>query len=81
MKMTTRDKLQEYLTAQLDYMANKDFEVRMAVFQQCVGAVTFAMYNLAENSQEANEISAMWENEWREEFEKILYERGLTNCP
>ena len=76
MGMTTKDKLQEYLTAQLDYMANKEFEVRNAVFQQCVGAVTFAMYNLAENSQEANEISEMWENEWREEFEKILYERG-----
>lgn len=74
MKMTTKDKLQEYLTAQLDYMANKEFEVRLAVFQQCVGAVIFAMYNLAENSQEANKISEMWENEWREEFEKILYE-------
>lgn len=74
--MTTKDKLQEYLTAQLDYMANKEFEVRLAVFQQCVGAITFAMYNLAENSQEANKISEMWENEWREEFEKILYERG-----
>ena len=76
MKMTTKDKLQEYLTAQLDFMDNQMFEVRWVVFQQCVGAVTFAIYNLAENSKEANEISAMWENEWREEFEKILYERG-----
>ena len=76
MKMTTKDKLQEYLTAQMDYMAGKFFETKNAVFLQCVGAVTFAMYNLAENSQEANEISAMWENEWREEFEKILFEKA-----
>ena len=71
---TIKEQLQEFLTAHLDAMnSTNDFYDRRTIFDQAFGAVMFSAINLSQNHKQAQELSALWDNDWRKEFEKILY--------
>ena len=80
MKEKIKTQLRAYLNIQLrlckQYMQEQDLTMAKMVWQQAIGAVTFASVSVLSIWYDCGlsaEIGAMWEVDYREAFEKTLF--------
>ena len=80
MKEKIKTQLRAYLNVQLQlckqYMQEQDLTMAKMVWQQAIGAVTFASVSVLGiwyDSDLSAEIDAMWEIDYREAFNKTLF--------
>ena len=80
MKEKIKTQLRAYLNVQLrlckQYMQEQDLTMAKMVWQQAIGAVTFASVSVLSiwyDSDLSAEIDAMWEVDYREAFNKTLF--------
>lgn len=80
MKEKIKTQLCAYLNVQLrlckQYMQEQDLTMAKMIWQQAIGAVTFASVSVLGIWYDCNlsaEIDTMWETEFKEAFEKTLF--------
>ena len=80
MKEKIKTQLRAYLNVQLrlckQYMQEQDLTMAKMIWQQAIGAVTFASISVLGiwyDSDLSAEIDAMWEVDYREAFDKTLF--------
>ena len=80
MKEKIKTQLRAYLNVQLrlckQYMQEQDLTMAKMVWQQAIGAVTFASVSVLGIWYDCDlsaEIDAMWEANYREAFDKTLF--------
>ena len=80
MKEKIKTQLRVYLNVQLrlckQYVQEQDLTMAKMVWQQAIGAVTFASVSVLGiwyDSDLSAEIDAMWEVDYREAFNKTLF--------
>ena len=80
MKEKIKTQLRAYLNIQLrlckQYMQEQDLTMAKMVWQQAIGAVTFAsvsVFGIWYDCDLSAEIDTMWETEFKEAFEKTLF--------
>ena len=80
MKEQIKSQLREFLNTNLGLckqcMQAQDLTMAKAVWQQAIGATVFVSVNALYTYCDAdfsNEIDALWEDEYREAFNKVLF--------
>ena len=80
MKEKIKTQLRAYLNVQLrlckQYMQEQDLTMAKMVWQQAIGAVTFASVSVLGiwyDSDLSAEIDTMWETEFKDAFDKTLF--------
>lgn len=75
-----KTQLRVYLDVQLRlckaYMQEQDLTMAKMAWQRAIGAVSFvsvAVFNTYYDNDFSTEINAMWEKEYREAFDKVLF--------
>ena len=64
----------KFLEKQLDMARGyDDWRIRKSFYDQAFGGLTFAIQMCGENWNEADKYVAMWNDEWRQKFEEVVY--------
>ena len=72
-----KTQLRAFLETQLRlckvYVREQDLDMAKAMWQQAIGAALFVSISVRYDNDFSTEIDAMWEKEYREAFDKILF--------